>query len=459
MAHPPVIGWGLREPKRRERFDERAQKNCVKIVRMSSQPEHQWFDEARLGMFVHFGAYSVAARHEWVQNYERLTDAEYLPYVENFDPDRFDAGEIARQAQQLGAGYVVLTTKHHEGFALWNSRQSDFTAHAVCGRDLVREHVDALRAAGLRVGLYFSLIDWHHPDFLVDWVHPRRDDENAHELNAGRDMGRYRAFMHAQLRELLTEYGQIDYMFFDFSYPEHKDGWDGKGPADWDSEAMLAMCRELQPNMLVNDRLGIPGDFYTPEQYQPTEPVRRGGELVRWEACQTINGSWGYHRDNLDQKSAPLLAQMLTDSVSMGGNMLLNIGPDGRGAISPRDRAVLETLGEWTALHRDAIVGAGHAGFAPPREGTYTRRGDRLYLHMASWPLGYVHLPGLAGKVRFTRLLNDGSWLRTSESDPSSEGSQMEAAGQPAGTLTVHLPVQRPDVLMPVIELRLVDGA
>ncbi|NYR33519.1 alpha-L-fucosidase, partial [Pseudomonas aeruginosa] len=130
------------------------------------------------------------------------------------------------------------------------------------------------------------------------------------ELNAGRDMGRYRAFMHAQLRELLTEYGQIDYMFFDFSYPEHKDGWDGKGPADWYSEAMLAMCRELQPNMLVNDRLGIPGDFYTPEQYQPTEPVRRGGELVRWEACQTINGSWGYHRDNLDQKSAPLLAQM-----------------------------------------------------------------------------------------------------------------------------------------------------
>ena len=422
---------------------------------MPADTAHTWFDEARLGMFVHFGAYSVAARHEWVQNYERLTDEDYRQYVDHFDPDRFDAAEIASAAQRLGAGYAVLTTKHHEGFALWDSAESDFTAPSVCGRDLVREYVDAMRAAGLRVGLYFSLIDWHHPDFTVDWVHPRRDDADAHALNEGRDMGRYRAFMRAQLRELLTGYGEIDYLFFDFTYPEHRDGWDGKGPDDWGSEELLAMCRELQPGMLVNDRLGIPGDFYTPEQYQPTEPVMRGGELVRWEACQTINGSWGYHRDNLEQKSATTLAQMLADSVSMGGNMLLNFGPDGRGAIAPRDLAVLEEIGEWVALHRGALVGAGHAGFVPPREGVYTRRGDRLFLVLFSWPLGYVHLPGLAGRVEFARLLNDGSWLRTSVSDPDSEGSQMEPSGQEAGTLTVHLPVRRPDVLLPVIELTL----
>ena len=415
----------------------------------------QWFDEARFGMFVHFGIYSVAARHEWVQNYERLTDEEYRPYFEHFDPDRFDAAAIARRAKRAGMGYVVLTTKHHDGFCLWDSSLTDFTSVAACGRDLVREHVDALRAEGLRVGLYHSLIDWRHPDFTVDWVHPRRDDENAARLNDGRDMARYREYLHGQVRELLTEYGRIDYLFFDFTYPERKDGWGGKGPEDWGATELLAMCRELQPDMLVNDRLGIPADFVTPEQYQPTSPLTVNGEPQVWEACQTLNGSWGYHRDNLDQKSPTLLVQMLADSVSMDGNMLLNVGPDGRGAIAPRDARTLDEIGEWMLLHRDSIVAAGHAPFAPPREGVYTRRGDRLYLHLFSWPLGFVHLPGLGGKVSFARLLNDGSWLRTSVTDPQQQASHMTPAGEAEGTLTVHLPVHRPDVLVPVIELTL----
>ncbi|WP_423493869.1 alpha-L-fucosidase [Microbacterium esteraromaticum] len=415
----------------------------------------QWFDDARFGLFVHFGIYSVAARHEWVQNYERITDADYRPYFDHFDPDRFDAAQIARTAKEAGMGYVVLTTKHHDGFCLWDSKLTDFTSVDACGRDLVREYVDALRAEGLKVGLYHSLIDWHHPDFTVDWVHPRRDDPNAGELNAGRDMARYRAYLHGQVRELLTEYGQIDYLFFDFTYPEHKDGWAGKGPEDWAASELLAMCRELQPDMLVNDRLGIPADFVTPEQYQPTAPLTVGGVPQVWEACQTLNGSWGYHRDNMDQKSPTLLVQMLADSVSMDGNMLLNIGPDGRGAIAPRDARTLDELGQWMLLHRDAIVGAGHADFTPPREGVYTRRGDRLYLHLFSWPLGFVHLPDLGDKVSFARLLNDGSWLKTTVSDPEQQASHMTPAGEAAGTLTVHLPVRRPDVLMPVIELTL----
>lgn len=418
----------------------------------------QWFDEARFGMFVHFGAYSGAARHEWVQNYERLTDDDYRPYVDAFDPDLFDAVAIARRARETGMGYVVLTTKHHDGFALWDTALSDFDAVTVCGRDLVREYVDALRGEGLKVGLYHSVIDWHHPDFTVDWNHPRRDDENAHALNEGRDMERYRAFLHGQVRELLTNYGDIDYLFFDFTYPETRDGWAGKGPADWDAEALLALCRELQPTMLVNDRLGIPADFVTPEQYQPTSPlVDAEGAPQVWEACQTLNGSWGYHRDNHDQKSATLLVQMLVDSVSMGGNMLLNTGPDGRGAIPPRDAATLAEIGEWMRLHRRAVVGAGHAPFTPPREGVYTQRGDKLYLHLFSWPMGFVHLPDLAGRVTYARLLNDGSWLKTSVTDPSQEASLMTPAGEAEGTLTVHLPVRRPDVLVPVIELTLAD--
>lgn len=416
----------------------------------------RWFDEARFGMFVHFGAYSVAARHEWVQYNERLSDEEYRPYVEHFHPDRFDARAIARAAKEAGAGYVVLTTKHHDGFCLFDSALTDFSSQRVAGRDLVREFADAVRAEGLRVGFYHSVIDWHHPDFTVDWNHPRRDDADAAALNDGRDMRRYREYLHGQVRELLTGYGRIDYLFFDFTYPESKDGWNGKGPDDWDAERLMAMCRELQPEMLVNDRLGVPGDLVTPEQYQPTAPLAVNGVPQVWEACQTLNGSWRYDRDNTDQKSATLLVQMLADSVSMDGNMLLNVGPDGRGAIAPRDAATLEEIGEWMALHGDAIIGAGHAPFTPPREGVYTRRGNKLYLHLFSWPLGFVHLPGLAGEVSFARLLNDGSWLRTSVTDPDQQASYMTPAGEAVGTLTVHLPVRRPEILMPVIELTLV---
>ncbi|MDA4895731.1 alpha-L-fucosidase [Streptomyces sp. MS2A] len=417
----------------------------------------RWFDEARFGMFVHFGLYSTAARHEWVQSYERLASEEYRAYFENFAPDLFDAREIARRAKATGMGYVVLTTKHHDGFCLWDSALTDFTSVSACGRDLVREFVDAVHDEGLRVGFYHSLLDWHHPDFTVDANHPLRGAQAEHGRNEQRDMGRYRAFLHGQVEELLTRYGDVDYLFFDFTYPDSSDGWTGKGPEDWDAEGLLALCRRLRPDMLVNDRLGIPADLVTPEQYQPTAPLMRDGEPQVWEACQTINGSWGYHRDNHDQKSATLLVQMLADSVAMGGNMLLNIGPDGRGAISRRDEQVLAEIGEWLRLHRRAIVGAGHSPLTPPREGVYTRRGDRLYLHLFRWPLGVVHLPGLAGKVSFARLLNDGSWLRTSTSDPARQADLMTPAGEAEGSLSVHLPIRRPDVLVPVIELTVGD--
>lgn len=412
-----------------------------------------WFTTARFGLFVHFGLYSGAARHEWVQTYERLTADQYQPYFEYFRPDRFDASAIARTARTTGMGYAVLTTKHHEGFSLWDTSLSNFTSPKACGRDLVAEFVEAVRAEGLGVGLYHSLIDWHHPDFTIDQNHPRRDDVDAQDLNRDRDMARYREYLHGQVRELLTNYGEIDYCFFDFTYPEPSDGWSGKSAEDWDSENLLALCRELQPGMLVNDRLGIPADFVTPEQYQPTSPLKVDGESQVWEACQTLNGSWGYDRDNRDQKSAGLLVRMLVDSVSMDGNMLLNTGPDGRGAIPPRDMRTLNDVGEWMELHRDAIVGAGHAEWSPPRQGAYTQNGRHLYLHLFTWPLGFVHCPSLGDEVLYARFLHDGSWLRTTVSDPSQQASHMTPVGEVAGTLTIHLPVHRPDVLIPVVEL------
>ncbi|MDC4233840.1 alpha-L-fucosidase [Actinomyces sp. B33] len=420
---------------------------------------HAWFDHDRFGLFVHYGIYSVAARHEWVMTRERRTVEDYEKYAEFFDPDLFDAREIARAAKSAGMGYAVLTTKHHDGFCLWDSALTDYTSQAHQGRDLVREWVDALRAEGLRVGLYHSLIDWHHPDFPYDFHHPRRDDPDAHDPHPERTMEEYRRYLHGQVRELLTGYGTIDYLFFDFSYPWKLEGFTGKGHDDWGSVELLDMCTRLQPGILVNDRLDIPGDLVTPEQYQPSAPMTLAGRRVRWEACQTLNGSWGYDRDNTDYKSHDMLVRMLVDTVSKDGNLILNIGPDARGAITAADRDALDAIGEWMRLHRASIIGAGAAdGFTAPAGTVLTRRADRLYVHLLHWPFGHLHLPDLAGRVRFARLLNDGSELPMSVLPPDKEALSTDLGGQPEGTLTLTLPVRRPDALVPVIELYLDDA-
>ena len=182
-----------------------------------------------------------------------------------------------------------------------------------------------------------------------------RDDAAFKERETDRDIAVYREYLHGQVRELLTDYGKIDVMWFDFSYPDR--WWGGKGKDDWGSEELLAMTRELQPGILVNDRLEIGGDLVTPEQYQPARPPERDGEPVLWEACQTLNGSWGYDRDNLDWKSLEMLVRMLVDTVSKGGNLLLNVGPTARGEFDPRALDRLRGLGEWMRLHGRAIRG------------------------------------------------------------------------------------------------------
>ncbi|MFI5731937.1 alpha-L-fucosidase [Kribbella sp. NPDC051587] len=418
------------------------------------------FRDWRFGLFVHWGLYALPARHEWVKNRERLTDEEYQPYFDHFEPDLYDPRKWARAAREAGMRYAVLTTKHHEGFCLWDSAVSDYTvAHTAwgAGKDLVRQFVEACREEGLGVGFYHSLIDWHHPEFPIDLMHPQRDDEEAIAKAAGRDVQVYADYLHAQTRELLTNYGQIDLMWFDFSYPgrDYEDGRDGhgKGRDDWRSVELMAMVRELQPGILINDRLDIPGDFVTPEQYQPDGPMTRDGKPVLWEACQTLNGSWGYDRDNLDWKSPELLVKMLVDSVSKDGNLLLNVGPTARGEFDPRALATLAAIGKWTRLHERSFRGAGPAEFKAPTDTRYTQVGNRLYLHLFSWPMGHVHLPGLAGKVKYAQLLNDASEVKRLVHDPSAEAhnTTMGAAGD--GVLTLKLPIQKPDVLVPVIEL------
>jgi alpha-L-fucosidase len=414
-----------------------------------------WFVAARFGLFIHWGLYALPARHEWVKSREQLSDEHYRRYFDHFDPDLYDPSDWARSARRAGMRYAVLTTKHHDGFCLWDSRLTDYkVTNTPHGRDVVAAYVDAFRSEGLRVGFYHSLIDWHHPQFTIDHFHPRRDDPRSRADH--RNMAEYADYLHGQVRELLTGYGKVDYLFFDFTY--HHSEPERKGPEDWRSDELLRLVRELQPDVLVNDRLGVPGDFVTPEQYQPSAPLTRGSAPVAWEACQTLTGSWGYDRDNLDYKSPDLLVRMLVDGVSKGGNMLLNVGPTGRGTFGPRAEAILAAIGEWMDLHGRSVYGCTASTYRPPPDCRYTQRGDRLYLHLLAWPFGQVHLPGLAGRVRYAQLLHDASEIPMEVIAADAEPSMVHAGGQGAGVLTIELPVQRPDVLVPVVELFLTEA-
>jgi alpha-L-fucosidase len=324
------------------------------------------------------------------------------------------------------------------------------------GRDLIRPWVEAFRDEGLKVGFYHSVIDWHHPEFPLDGLHPRRDDAEYIAANQQRDIATYREYLHGQTRELLTNYGKIDIIWFDFSYPTRT--WGGKGRDDWDSAGLVRLARELQPGIIINDRLDLPeaADFVTPEQYQPRTWMERDGRRVTWEACQTLNGSWGYDRDNLDWKSPELLVKLLIDSVSKGGNLLLNVGPTGRGEFDPRARATLAAIGEWMRLHDRSITGTTASDLTPPPDCRFTQRGNRLYLHLFSWPFRHVHLDNMAGRIAYAQLLNDASEIKMITPDPRQQAQNTTMRGT-EGTLTLELPIQPPNVLVPVIELFLTD--
>ncbi len=414
-----------------------------------------WFVHDRFGMFVHWGLYALAARHEWVKSRERIDDKMYQRYFDHFNPDLYDPVTWAAAARDAGMKYVVLTTKHHEGFCLWDTQQTDYKApNTPIGKDLLRPFVTAFREAGLRVGFYYSLIDWHHPDFPIDIFHPLRDREDAAELNQSRDIRKYAAYMREQVRELLTGYGPVDVIWYDFSYPGRVyRGLPGKGRNDWESEQLIQLTRELQPGIIINNRLDLSAehiDIYTPEQYQPREWVRVDGKPVVWEACQTFSGSWGYHRDEATWKSPEQLIQMLVNSVGSGGNLLMNVGPTGRGTLDDRALAALDVYAEWMRLHSRAIYGCTQSEFTPPADCRFTQNGNRLYLHIFSWPFRHIHIDGLSGKVEYAQLLNDASEIAILE--PGGEASHVTPnVGE--DSLTLEVPVAKPNVVVPVIEL------
>ena len=351
--------------------------------------------------------------------------------------------------------YVVITTKHHEGFSLFDSKETDYkVTNTPYGKDLIRPLLDALREEGLRVGFYYSVIDWYHPEFTIDLFHPMREDKQALANNDKRDMEKYRKFLHAQVRELLTNYGRIDYLFYDFSYS-------AKGHKDWQSEKLIKMTRELQPRIVVNDRLDldrekVPGawDFKTPEQTVAREWVKYKGKPVAWETCQTFSGAWGYNRDEATWKSVEQLLFILISSVGKGGNLLLNVGPTARGTFDDRAMARLTGMGEWMKVNSRSIYGCTQAPaqFPTPENCllTYNKERKCIYVHLLFWPVGEIHLDGFAGKVKYAQLLHDASELKMREQTPEEIAN---IGGVNRKTLTVTLPIQKPNVAIPVIEL------
>ncbi|MFW5798682.1 MAG: alpha-L-fucosidase, partial [Planctomycetota bacterium] len=353
-----------------------------------------------------------------------------------------------------GMKYFVITTKHHEGFCLWDTKQTDYKAtNTPAGRDLVAPMVDAFREEGLKVGFYYSLIDWHHPEFTIDRLHPLRDEDPKRKLNKKRDQKKYAAYMREQVKELLTQYGKIDIMWFDFSYP----GDDGKGHRDWESEKLLKVVRELAPDVIIDNRLDLDGahDFVTPEQWQPGSGFKdEKGNPVVWEACQTFSGSWGYHRDEQTWKSVPQLIGMLVDNVSKGGNLLLNVGPTGRGEFDYRALERLEGMGRWMKYNSRSIYNCGPSEYQAPTDCRYTQNGKRLYLHLLAWPFGMVQCPGLEGKVEYAQFLHDASEVIIDRKPEDAHDKYGQAEVRwPKGVLNLKLPTIKPPVDVPVIEL------
>lgn len=422
-----------------------------------------WFTHDRFGMFIHFGLYAMPARHEWVKNHEKTSEEHYDLYFKHFNPDLYDPREWARQAKAAGMKYVVMTTKHHEGFCLFDSQYTDYkSTNTPCGKDLIREYVDAFRSEGLRIGFYYSLIDWHHPQFPIDVVHPRRDDEDAYEQSKDRDMKIYAQYMRDQVTELLTNYGKIDILWLDCSYSHSNGSGDnawmkGKGKSDWEADELIATARALQPDIIINNRTEIEQDLWTPEQYQPNTWVthEETGELVTWEACQTFSGSWGYCRDEMTWKSPEMLIRMLVNTVSCGGNLLMNVGPTSRGYLDYRAEEALKVYADWMKYNSRSIYGCTMAEpeFAAPTDCRYTQsaEGDRLYVHIFAYPFAHLRLPGLAGKVEYAQFLHDGSEVLFTEAGIKHFAAMNDKIANE--DLILYLPDVKPHSLVPVIEL------
>jgi len=366
----------------------------------------RWFHQARFGLFIHWGLYSLLGRGEWVMFNERVRRDDYARLADRFNPKRFDPDAWAALAKAAGMKYMVLTSRHHDGFCLFDSQVSDFTAvKTAAGRDLFGEYVRACRKAGLKVGFYYSLLDWRYDGY---W------EPDRCRRSAG-DMVRQ---AHEQMRELMTNYGRIDYIFYDGEWVPRVPGaramLDGKVvksglPAFWRARRLNAMVRSLQPHVIINNRSGVPEDVDTPEQNVAASAPGRG-----WESCMTLgdSGGWGYVRHNPNMKTVPQLLQHLVTAAAGEGNYLLNVGPRPDGTIRREESDRLRAMGRWLAAAGEAVYGSQRCELSGGMLGLWTRKGNAGYLNIFRYPGREAVVPLVATKARSATLLGAGQKLK-----------------------------------------------
>ena len=364
-----------------------AQNSCITTQADQSHPDMHWWQEAKFGMFIHWGVYSVPGRGEWLMYQEHVPIKEYINLANLFNPKDFNPKEWVAKAKEAGMKYVVLTTRHHDGFCLFDSKVSDFTAPKTAAkRDFVKEFADACHSAGMRMGFYYSLVDWHYPGVL-----PQGYPVAPATMKILADQA------HAQVRELLTNYGTVDILWYDGMSPNDPEGWHSK--------ELLAMARKLQPNMIINDRSGIPADFGTPEN-SVTAQSRP------WESCFCMNRTWGYAKYDRNYKPVHELLRLLASCASQKGNFLLNVSPDGDGTIPVEQAEILSNIGKWMKVNGKAIYGAGPSPVIAANLGMATMVGDKVYLLIQRWPGSTVPLAWIGSKLKSACLLATGQYAR-----------------------------------------------
>jgi len=372
----------------------------------------KWFNEARFGMFIHWGLYSIPARGEWVMLLERIAPEECAKLSEKFNPTKFNPDSWAKLAKEAGMRYMVLTTRHHDGFCLFDSKVSDFTSvKAAAKRDFVASYVKACRKFGLKVGFYYSLLDWRFPGYF----------------NREKDPQSFKAMVdqvHGQVKELMTNYGKIDYLFYDGEWipgVEIKRTLTEQGESSetarlWRSKELNAMVRRLQPGIIINNRSGLPEDVDTPEQYVIASKEGRG-----WESCMTIGDShgWGYIKNSPNLKTIPQLIQYLITAASGGGNYLLNVGPKPDGTIQSEFATILKEIGKWMRVNSESVYGSERipAGFGTGILGMATAKGNTAYFHVFRWPGEVATISGIKNNVLSAKILGTTRKIRFEKKD------------------------------------------
>jgi alpha-L-fucosidase len=411
-----------------------------------------WYRDAKFGMFIHWGPYSLASvEASWPIMRPKpggITEAEYRALPQRFNPTKFDPNAWIDLARTAGQEYMVFTTKHHDGFCMFDSSYTDYKiTNTPYGKDIVKQLSEACDARDMRLGFYYSPPDMHHPDFR-DTSKPASENWNGQPERP--EWPIYLQYMQLQLTELLTKYGPVALIWFDGLFHQEK----------YDGERFLKLIHSLQPATLVNDRIGVPGDYVTPEQFIPKEiptkqvhfrgadssiqkelrpGVPRQEDFQLWETCMTINNTWAYNMHDHDYKSAKTLIRGLVEVASRGGNFLLNVGPQPDGVIQPEFQERLRAIGNWMTVNSDSIYGTTYGPVQGVSGIRTTAKRESIFVHIFDWPSAALTVPGLDRKVISARLLATGQPLTFRQSETG---------------VQIDLPAQAPDANASVVALR-----